>query len=145
MLQMFYLLQTYVVFKCFMCQRYVQRVIGGMARTLGDGAQRARGWRMGHAGVMRTRHARPHPGSRVLPARRERDEGGRGGERGAGRDERVRGTHAWRDEADWKGLQLYGRSTTRFCWAIRYRPMESYPIRCPDVVNSLLFLAGTSI
>jgi hypothetical protein len=96
---------------------------GAASRRPADGVRSA-------PGVLRTGRARPHPGSCVLPARRERmGLRGRSGGRGARRDGWGQGTRAWRDEEDEKELQRYGESAARFCWTVRYCPMKSYSFR----------------
>jgi hypothetical protein len=88
MFQMFHILQTYVhsSVSCFRC---LFRESWGTARVLGDQARRAGFRRSGHVAclVLWTGCARPHPGSRVPPTRRERSagwEGAAGTETGAG-------------------------------------------------------------
>jgi hypothetical protein len=90
MFQIFYLRQTYVAFKCFVFQRYVQIVMehgpgawgrGAASRWPANGARSALGsWGTGRAC--------PRPGSRV-PSRGERERRGseeRSGQRRAERD-----------------------------------------------------------
>jgi hypothetical protein len=75
MFQMFHLLQMYVAFKYFMFQRCVQRIIGHGPSAEGSSTVSrvpAVGAR-GALGSYGRGHAHPHPGSRVIPARRERE------------------------------------------------------------------------
>jgi hypothetical protein len=104
MFQMFYLLQTHIAFKCFMLkcfvfQRYVQRVIGHGPGAGGRGAA-SQGPTMdgahGAPRVLRTGRARPRLDSWVLSARREKRRSGEGA------------TGTGQGETDEGGVHVYG-------------------------------------
>jgi hypothetical protein len=74
-------------YRCFVFQRYVQRVIGARLERCGKGRGKlgpADGAR-GALGVLWTGHARPRPGSRLHGERERRGLGRRSDGHGAGR------------------------------------------------------------
>jgi hypothetical protein len=103
-------------FKCFVFQRYVQRVIGAWHRSRAKGCSEhgpADG-ACGTPGVLRTGHARPHLGSRVLPAQRERrGSGERSDGHGAGETDGG-GVHVCVRGETRRGRTEYDESATRF-------------------------------